>query len=658
MPCTSTASSPATAPTAGLPSEYDVSAHVRQGVNDIAIVVIRYSAHSYVEDQDQWWMAGLHRSVHIESRRVVHIADVRCTGDLDPASGAGTATITTEVGFVRTPQPGWQVRTTLRDPRGRLVGKPLTAAVPHAHDVPYVFTGHTVTARWELPRALPWSAEVPSLYEATIELLDHRGRATETSTHRLGLRRVEVRDRQLLVNGQPIWIFGVNRHDHHPDRGKAVTVDDIRRDLQVMRAHNITAVRTSHYPNDSVFYDLCDELGMYVVDEANIEGHAYNTSICDDARYRAAFVERGARMVERDRNHPSVIMWSLGNETGYGANHDSLAGWIRRVDPTRPLHYEGAILHGDGDRGVRRSTDHWVDGGMTATDVVCPMYPQIEAIKRYGDDGIGTRPLILCEYSHAMGNSNGSLADYWSVITSTPGLQGGFIWEWKDHGLRRRLADGSVRLAYGGDFGDTPNDGNFVADGLVSADVEPHPAMAEVAWVYRPVTVGLRGSGRNRRLEITNRQSFVGLDGFTGSWELLVAGAAVRRGQLKVPPVAPHTATSVSLPCDVPTGTDEVHLTVRWHTKVDRWFAPKGHLVAWDQVELRAAQPRRVAAWRGRDNSSVLDELLVLPVELALWRAATDNDGYKLMPDLSERLGIGGQALNHWRQAGLPDIAG
>jgi beta-galactosidase len=226
----------------------------------------------------------------------------------------------------------------------------------------------------------------------------------------IGLRSIEIRDRRLLVNGAPVWIHGVNRHDHHPDRGKAVTVDDIRDDLVEMRRHNITAIRTAHYPNRTELYDLCDELGFYVVDEADIECHAYNRSLADDPRYRDSWLERGARMVQRDRNHPCVVMWSLGNESGYGVNHDALAGWIRRADPSRPLHYEDAIR-----------VEGWADGGRPATDVVCPMYPEIAEIIAYGETG-PDRPLIMCEYSHAMGNSNGSLADYWRAIYRTPGL--------------------------------------------------------------------------------------------------------------------------------------------------------------------------------------------------------------------------------------------
>ena len=638
-----------------LPSEYDVTAHLVAGPNELAIVVIRYSAMSYVEDQDQWWMAGLHRSVSVEARPLVHLGDLRCGTDLDVETGAGSLTATAAVTFVRDPEPGWTVRSILTGPTGKQVGAARTGAVPHQFARPYRFTGHTVTVTWSVPRCRPWSAERPDRYEVTCELVSPDGQVIETVSQRVGIRRVEVRDRQLLVNGRPIWIFGVNRHDHHPDRGKALTVADLRADLELMRAHNITAIRTSHYPNDSAFYDLCDELGMYVVDEANIESHAYNVSICHDERYRATFVDRVARMVERDRNHPSIILWSLGNESGYGANHDAAAAWIRRVDPSRPLHYEGAIFHGDGSVGAN---SNWVSGGSHASDIVCPMYAPIEAIRQYGEDGLGTRPLILCEYSHAMGNSNGSLADYWEVITTTSGLQGGFIWEWKDHGLRQRLPDGTVRLAYGGDFGERPHDGNFVADGLVSADLEPHPAMREVAWVYRPVTVSKAGTRRSPMLRIANRRSFTGLDDLVGEWEMSVAGRTVTSGRLRLPKTAPHSSVDVALPVEVPPGDDEVHLTVRWTQRHDTWFAPAGHLVAWDQVELRRAKRsrrigrRRIPRSSGQETTP-LDDLLRSPVELALWRAPTDNDGFKLMPELSEHLGIGARALARWKAAGL-----
>ncbi len=596
-----------------LPSEYDLAPFVHAGSNDLAIVVIRYSAQSYVEDQDQWWMAGLHRSVWLESRPAVSLADVAITADFDPVSGVGTVRVDPSVDFGDDPVQGWTIRAALSDPDGNLVGERRDAVVPHRHAAPYVFSGFGVGIGWQVAQARPWSAEVPDRYAVTVDLVGPDGATVHSERQLVGLRRVEIRDRSLLVNGQRVWIFGVNRHDHHPDRGKAVTVEDMRADLVAMRAHNINAIRTSHYPNDSAFYDLCDELGFYVIDEANIESHGYNGSLCRDARYRSAWLERGARMVQRDRNHPSIIVWSLGNESGYGDNHEALAAWIRSADPTRPLHYEDAIrIEG-------------FEGGRRATDLVCPMYPEIADIEAYGRSG-GDRPLIMCEYSHAMGNSNGSLADYWDVITALPGLQGGFLWEWKDHGLRQRLPDGSTRLAYGGHFGDEPNDGNFVADGLMSADLEPHPVMAEVAWVHRPVVVTLEGDA----LRVENRQSFRTLDWLTP--EFVVDGEA---REVEIPPIAPQQSRLIPLPA-------ATSITVRWRTKDTTWFAPAGHLVAWDQVGTPAP---------GEPPSTAV--AFDVEPELQLWRAPVDNDGFKLMPELAERIGVGGQALTRWRAAGI-----
>ena len=381
---------------------------------------------------------------------------------------------------------------------------------------------------------------------------------------------------------------------------------------------------------------------MYVVNEANIESHAYNTSLCNDSRYLDTWMARGSRMVQRDRNHPSVIVWSLGNESGYGANHDALAGWIRRDDPTRPLHYEGAVFH----KG-------WVDGGLAATDLVCPMYSPIDAIVAYGRSGRGTRPLILCEYSHAMGNSNGSLADYWAAITSTPGLQGGFLWEWRDHGLTRPGAP-QREFLYGGQFGDSPHDGNFVADGLMSSDLQPHPAMHEVAWVYRPVTV--EPGRRKDTIRITNRQSFLGLDMYEARWSFIVDGTEVRSGRLRLPAVAPLSSVDVPLPCKLPAGAGEVHFTVRWVLRRASWYAAAGHLVAWDQLSLtKRSARRRLAPPSG--GTSAIDDVLVSPIELCIFRAPVDNDGFKLMPELSQRIRVGGTSLEHWQTIGADRLS-
>jgi beta-galactosidase len=608
-----------------LPSEYDITDQLQPGENHLAIVVVRYSALSYVEDQDQWWHAGLHRDVWIESLPAVHLTDVVCDAMPNLSDQSGVLKVRASVNFVGAAAKGYSVRVTIN-------GRRSVQRVPYRSARPYIFEGYVTQHELSLPKVRLWSAEHPDRYRIDVALLDPAGEVVDSTHQMVGFRTVEVRERNLLVNGQRVWIFGVNRHDHHPERAKAVTVADMRADLLTMKQHNVSAVRTSHYPNDERFYDLCDELGLYVIDEANIESHAYNTSLCHDSRWRSAWLERGARMVQRDRNHPSIIVWSLGNESGYGAHHDALAGWIRSADPTRPLHYEGAVFHAG-----------WVDGGRAASDIVCPMYAPIAAIEEYGRSGQGDRPLILCEYSHAMGNSNGSLADYWDVISSTPGLQGGFIWEWKDHGIRQRLADGTVRLAYGGQFGDTPNDGNFVADGLVGSYGDPHPAMREVAWVYRPVTVS---TARGGRLRISNRMAFTNLSTLRGEWELLVSGEVVQRGRWTSLDVDPLSSAVVDLPCNPPTGASDVMFRVRWFGVV----CGERQLVAWDEARVVAAD--RTSARRSVTSASTASRSIIEP-SLCIWRAATDNDGFKLLPDLRERIGVGGKALTEWLAAGL-----
>jgi len=618
-----------------LASEYDITDHVIAGRNEIAIVVVKWSAQSYVEDQDQWWMGGLHREVRIEARATTGVTAVECEAAYNHISGGGTLAVRSTVGGATPPGPGWKIRTTIESLAKKRLAKPVTDTVPHSFSTPYLFSGHHVDARFELSDVEPWSAESPTRHRVLVELLDPDGNVAEVHTQLVGFRSIEIADRQFKVNGQPVWFFGVNRHDHHPVRGKAVTVDDMRDDLLAMRRHNITAVRTSHYPNDPRLLDLADEIGLYVIDEANIESHAYNTSLCDDAAYRPAWVERVARMVSRDRNHPSIVMWSLGNESGHGDNHEAAAGWVRAADARRPLHYEGAIFH-----------DGWVDGGRASSDVVCPMYPTIADIVAYGNDPQGDRPLIMCEYTHAMGNSNGSLADYWDAITSTPGLQGGFIWEWKDHGITTTLPNGKRGFAYGGQFDEPIHDGNFVADGIMSADLVPHPAIREVEWVYRPVTVVAAGRSK---LAISNRRSFSDLSDLDATWELTVAGEVRDSGRLDVE-AGPHETVTIGLPCALPTDAD-AHLSVCWAQGTTTDWAPKGHLVAWDQVALRA--PKRISAKNLPASSGGTVDLTTISPVASIFRAPVDNDGYKLMPAYGERHGIGGKALRHWQQAGI-----
>jgi len=623
-----------------LPSEYDVSGLVTTGPNDVAIVVIRYSAQSYVEDQDQWWMAGLHREVFVEARPAVHVARLDTIADWDGEKGSITVDARIEPGAGDLDK-GWSIRTWVETLDGVRKGKVLQARVAASHRVPYVFTGHHATVTSEIRGVRPWSAETPERYRVIVELMSPDGEVVEALGQIVGFRRVEIVDGLLSVNGSPITVMGVNRHDHDPDRGKAVTVDGMRADLLTMKRHNINAVRTSHYPNDHRFCDLCDELGLYVVDEANVESHAFNTSLCHDASYRSTWLERVGRMVERDRNHACIIMWSLGNESGYGEHHDASAALIRRLDPTRLLHYEGAVFHAG-----------WTEGGRNVTDVVCPMYSPPAAIELYATQNLGTRPLVMCEYSHAMGNSNGGLADYWRLIDEHRILQGGFIWEWKDHGLRQRTARGE-RFAYGGQFGDRPNDGNFVADGLVSPEGHPHPAMQEVAWVHRPVSVVAVGW----KVRVTNRQSFRGLEWLSGEWTLRDSDRVVAKGTWN-PEVGPGQSVIVDHPVSreiLDSCCGEALLTFRWASRRATPWSERGHLVAWDQVVLRSDE--RSPVWGTKTALGVSYEptrraLITLP-SLTLWRATVDNDGFKLLPDLRDRMGIGGAALSRWLDAGV-----
>jgi beta-galactosidase len=636
-----------------LASEYDITKVARAGENELAIVVVRYSAQSYVEDQDQWWMAGLHRSVFVEARTPVHIRSVSCTTDYDADTQTGSAVVDVDVAFQHEPSPGVAVQVWCEELSGKRICEPVMYDVPHRHAEPYVFTGHHVTAKLSIPGVRPWSAEDPQRYRVVVKLLGPQRQYTSLVT---GFRRIRVEAGEMRVNDRRITIRGVNRHDHHPVRGKAVTREDMRADIIAMKQHNCNAVRTSHYPNDPVFLELCDEYGLYVVSEANIEAHAYNTSLCSDNSFLATWLARGVRMVVRDRHHPSVIFWSLGNESGFGTNHDALAALIRSLDPSRPLHYEGAIFHGrDGD------TRPWMNGGRNATDVVCPMYQPISAIVAYARSG-ADRPLVMCEYNHAMGNSNGSLADYWNAIENEPLLAGGFIWEWKDHGLRQEVDPGrsrngtSWRYAYGGQFGDTPNDGNFVADGLTSPDLAPHPAMREMAWVHRPVAVS---AGASNQFVVHNRQSHVDLCAFRGTLSVLVAGAVAYEEPLDVDvPALQHVNCDLSSAAissiDVAGLSDTVTLQFRWVLREETSFAPHGHLVAWDEVLVRAPQPKAlVATAPGTSDTTPADSSFSSPVRLALMRAPIDNDGYKVMPGFGETHRIGGRALTRWTRQGI-----
>ncbi|MFP6639777.1 MAG: glycoside hydrolase family 2 TIM barrel-domain containing protein, partial [Myxococcota bacterium] len=504
-----------------LPTEFDVTSHLVEGENTLVAMVVRWSDATYIEDQDHWFMAGLHREVYLYSTHPIYLADLKVQSELDEEGDQGLLNLEVQVGSLNASVTGYTVEAELESPLGKRVTRsPLEASVEERTN-PYLYRGHRACIQKEIRAPLAWSAEEPHLYTLVVSLMNPEGERVECVGTRVGFRQVEVCGRELRVNGRAVMLRGVNRHDHHESRGKAVSREDMLADVQLMKQFNINAVRTAHYPNDPYFYDLCDEYGLYVVDEANIESHAFLAHVCHDPRYAQAFLERGIRMVQRDKNHPCVILWSLGNESGYGPNHDAMASWIRHYDPTRPIQYEGAL--------------QWnLYGKPFASDIVCPMYTPVEEIVRYARSKQAERPLILCEYAHAMGNSGGGLGEYWDAFHRYPGLQGGFVWDWIDQGLLRHDENGRPYWAYGGDFGDEPNDANFCINGLLAPDRTPHPMLWELKKLAQPVHFEEVNLARGR-FRIHNRQDFADLSWLSLSWEVSVDGQIRKRGRLPRP---------------------------------------------------------------------------------------------------------------------------
>ncbi len=656
-----------------LPSEFDVTEHLVAGENVLAVMVVRWSDATYVEDQDHWFMAGLHREVYAYATGRRYIEDLHIDADLDLESGAGRLRVRTTVGVPDTGPGGARVRVELFDARGRpRLAPALEGDVPEAGNI-YAFTGHVVDLRSTLSRVSPWSSEAPHLYTLVVSLLDAEGQCLEATRTRVGFRHVEIGGRELRINGRPVLIRGVNRHDHDERRGKAVTVEDMRADLLLMKQFNFNAVRTAHYPNDPAFYDLCDELGLYVWDEANVESHAHLRSLCHDPRYQRAFFERPERMVRRDKNHPSIVVWSLGNEAGYGPTHDAAAAWIRSVDPHRPIHYEPAF-------------EFSLDRDPFASDIVCPMYAPVEDIVAWARRRRGERPLILCEYAHAMGNSCGGLSDYWSAFETHHGLQGGFIWDWIDQGLLRHDDEGQAWWAYGGDFGDEPNDRNFCINGLCNPDRKPHPAMFEAKKLMQPVRVTAENLDRGR-VRVHNLGDFTRLDWLRGRFEVLVEGRVVQRGRIPRLRTAPGESEVVKLPLrrpEAPEGSECI-VTCVFETARDAPWAPKGHEIGWDQLawqprpartharaKARSAPPRVTldetpGGWTLAAGETRLDvdadsgafgalrrgdrTLLHAGPEPTFWRAPIDNDG------LISYGVLAGRQVTRWLEWGLHELS-
>ncbi|HYF50380.1 MAG TPA: glycoside hydrolase family 2 TIM barrel-domain containing protein [Planctomycetota bacterium] len=547
-----------------------------EGENTLAVRVYRWSHGTWLEDQDMWRLAGIQRSVWIYSKPAVRIADFRTIVKLDKDYRDATLEVRSTVRGERvTSLDDYTVSAQLFDGDKPMFEKEPSAAVGNRLHVSHEMA--IIEEQIKSPRK--WSAEEPNLYTLVVSLKDKDGRLIDCESCKVGFRSVELKDGQILVNGQALKFTGCNRHEFDHVRGKSITEAQMLLDIRLMKQANINAVRTSHYPNMSRWYELCDEFGLYVVDEANIETHGTKPwdRLARDTVWTAAFLERGIRMVERDKNHPCVIFWSLGNESGYGPAHDAMAGWIRGFDPWRVVHYESCY-------------------GGPASDVICPMYSSIEHCLKLANDPKEYRPVILCEYAHAMGNSSGNLHVYWDQMWTHPRLQGGYIWDWADQGILVTAKDGRKYWAYGGDFGDKPNDGTFCNNGIVWPDRSLHPGYHEFAKVYQKIHMRAVDAEKGV-FKIRNRNFFVDLSNIRAKWRLTADGVEVQSGELTLPKIDPQQEAEVVVgpsrahsPSAKP-GT-EFHLEFIFSLAGDESWATAGHIVAREQFALKPEPPQ------------------------------------------------------------------
>ena len=552
------------------PAEFRITDYLRPGKNVLAAEVYRWSDGSYLEDQDFWRLSGIFRNVYLFSTPQTHIRDFEIKTDLDSDYRDAILHVTARVhnygsrAFVNP-----SVEIALYDPKGQLVNSEVLAK--DATD--YLRPGAESVLVMSAPvvNPLKWSAEKPNLYTLVLRLKNKAGKTIEFESARIGFRKVQIRGNQFLVNGKPILIKGVNRHEHDPDTGHYVTEASMKQDILLMKRFNINAVRTCHYPDDPRWYELCDQYGLYLIDEANIESHGMgykpDHTLANRPKWEKAHLDRIQRMVERDKNHPSVIIWSMGNEAGFGTNFEACSDWIHRRDPSRPVHYE---------RAWRRPQ----------VDIVSVMYPRVSWLEEYGQK-YTDRPFIMCEYAHAMGNAVGNLQEYWDVIEKYPQIQGGAIWDWVDQGLRKKDAQGREFWAYGGDYGDKPNDKNFCINGLVFPDRKIPPKMWEVKKVYQNigfVPVDLA----NSKIQIKNKFFFTNLDEFEFQWALSEDGTVIQSGVLPPLDTAPGAFGEITVPFTKPEPKPgaEYWLKISARLKQDALWAKKGHEIAWAQFKL------------------------------------------------------------------------
>lgn len=543
-----------------LPAHFNIKHLVKKGKNKLALKVFRYSDGSYLEDQDYWKYSGIERNVYVYARPVSRVKDFKLTAGLINQYKDGDFNLDI---IINQPEAGHSVEVKVLDKDKVL----FTQKKDFKQNTDTLFAISHL-----FPHIQSWNAETPNLYTLIVNTFDKEGKVMESFAHPFGFRSVEMRNGMLLVNNMPILFKGVNRHEHDPLKGRTITVESMIQDIQLMKQFNINAVRCSHYPNNPEWYALCDKYGIYLIDEANIESHGMDHhkdgTLANYPEWELPFMQRMERMVRRDRNFTSIVTWSLGNESGYGKHFETLYHWTKAFDPTRPTQYEGSRKQG-------------------VSDIYCPMYGRIWLLREHVNIR-QPRPLILCEYAHAMGNSVGNLQDYWDLIYKYDQLQGGFIWDWVDQTFEIKDKKGNKIWAYGGDLGfvGVPNDSNFCANGLIAADRSLHPHIWEVKKVYQYIHFEPVAFTANK-IKVTNRYDFIGLENYYLRWVIESDRGIYDSGRMEFPEILPHNTKEITIPIKtIPNDGKEYFLKLEALTREDDLLIAKDHITATEQWQL------------------------------------------------------------------------
>ncbi|WP_298363540.1 glycoside hydrolase family 2 TIM barrel-domain containing protein [uncultured Lutibacter sp.] len=586
-----------------LAAEFDITEYISEGKNRVAVQAFRWSDGSYLEDQDMWRLSGIHRDVMLLAQPKISLNDfyVRTKFDADLKDAKLEIRPIISMKGDEEKLKGWKLNAELYNAANEKVLKtPMSASIEAIHFERWPQRDITKFAFLEANIQNPnkWSSENPYLYTLVIDVTDPNGKVVESRSQKVGFRQVAFSDKnELLVNGKPVKIMGVNRHDHSPTGGKALTREEMEADVKLLKQFNFNSVRTSHYPNDPYFYELCDKYGVYVMDEANIETHHLGSYAPQQPSLAIPILSRIMRMVDRDKNHPSIISWSMGNEAGSGPAFAAAAGWIRDYDPSRFVHYEGAqgdptdpdYKEGEEGQALFRGPAHANPDDPDYVDVLSRMYPEIYQLKAMSENKHIDRPIVMCEYAHAMGNSIGGLGEYWDLINSKPNLIGGFIWDMIDQGLETTNDKGEKYFAYGGDFGDVPNDKNFCINGVFSPDRKPNPHAWECKYIFQPFNFK-DADIKNGKVSAINHLNFTDLDAYEVRWTLSENGKQLQSGVLENVDAKAATTSTLNIPFKKVRFKDnaEYWVKISVHEKSDKFWAAKGFEVAKDQILLKA----------------------------------------------------------------------